>query len=27
MVKLKPSNPSEIDALLKADAYTKHTGQ
>ena len=27
MIKLKPSNPSEIDALLKADAYTKHTGQ
>jgi len=27
MIKLKPGNPSEIDALLKADAYGKHIGQ
>ena len=27
MVKIKPSNPSEIDALLKYEAYTKHIGQ
>ena len=27
MIKVKPSNPSEIEALLKADAYTKHIGQ
>ncbi|KAL5232001.1 hypothetical protein ABZP36_030777 [Zizania latifolia] len=24
MVKVKPSNPSELDALLDADKYTKH---
>jgi glycine cleavage system H protein len=24
MIKLRPSEPSEIDALLKADAYGKH---
>lgn len=27
MIKVKPSNPSEIEALLKADAYTRHIGQ
>ena len=24
MIKVKPSNPSEIEGLLKADAYSKH---
>jgi glycine cleavage system H protein len=24
MIKLRPSDPSEIDALMKADAYGKH---
>jgi glycine cleavage system H protein len=27
MIKVKPSNPSELDALLGSDAYTKHIGQ
>ena len=27
MIKVKPSNPAEIEGLLKADAYTKHIGQ
>jgi glycine cleavage system H protein len=27
MIRVKPTNPTEIDALLKADAYTKHIGQ
>jgi glycine cleavage system H protein len=27
MIRIKPTNPSEIDALLKSDAYTKHIGQ
>jgi len=27
MVKLKMTNPSEKDSLLKADAYTSHIGQ
>lgn len=27
MIKVKPSNPSELDALMKSDAYTKHIGQ
>jgi glycine cleavage system H protein len=27
MIKLKPTNPSEIDGLMKADAYTQHIGQ
>lgn len=27
MIKVKPSSPSEIEALLKADAYTRHIGQ
>ncbi len=27
MIKVKPSNPSEGDALLTADAYSKHIGQ
>ena len=27
MIRVKPTNPSEIDALLKADAYTKHIAQ
>ena len=27
MIKVKPSNPSEIEGLLKADAYTRHIGQ
>jgi len=26
MIKVKPSNASEIDALMKSDAYTKHVG-
>ena len=26
MIKVKPSNPSEIDGLMKADAYSKHIG-
>lgn len=26
MIKLKPTSPSEIDSLLKADAYGKHVG-
>ena len=24
---VKPTNPAEIDALMKSDAYTKHIGQ
>jgi glycine cleavage system H protein len=27
MIKLKASNPSELDSLLGSDAYTKHIGQ
>jgi len=27
MIKVKPTNPSESDALLTADAYTKHIAQ
>ncbi len=27
MIRVKPGNPSEIDALLKSDAYAKHIGQ
>ena len=27
MIRVKPSNPSEIDALMNAGAYTKHIGQ
>ena len=27
MIRVKPSNPSEIDALMNARAYTKHIGQ
>lgn len=27
MIKLKPSNPAEIDRLMKSDAYTTHIGQ
>jgi len=27
MIKVKPTNPSEMDALMKSDAYTKHIGQ
>ncbi len=27
MIKIKPSNPAEIDGMMKADAYTKHIGQ
>ena len=27
MIKIKPSNSSEIDALLKSEEYTKHIGQ
>jgi glycine cleavage system H protein len=27
MIKVKPSNPSELDALLGSDDYTKHIGQ
>jgi glycine cleavage system H protein len=26
MIKLKPSDASELDALINADAYTKHIG-
>ena len=26
MIKVKPSNPAELDSLLKADAYNKHIG-
>ena len=26
-IKVKPTNPAEIDALMKADAYTKHIAQ
>ena len=27
MIKVKPTNASEIDGLMKADAYTKHIGK
>jgi len=27
MIKVKPSNPSEIDGLLKSDAYSQHLGK
>jgi glycine cleavage system H protein len=27
MIKVKPSTPSDLDGLMKADAYTKHIGQ
>ena len=27
MIKVKPSNPSEVEGLLKGEAYTKHIGQ
>ena len=27
MIRVKPSNPGEIDALMNAGAYTKHIGQ
>jgi glycine cleavage system H protein len=27
MIKVKPSNPSEIDGLMKADAYSQHLGK
>ena len=27
MIKLKPTNPAEIDSLLKAEDYQKHIGQ
>jgi glycine cleavage system H protein len=27
MIKIKPSDPSEIGALMKSDAYAKHVGQ
>ena len=26
MIRVKPSNPSEIEGLLKADAYSRHIG-
>jgi glycine cleavage system H protein len=26
MIKVKPTNPGEVDGLLTADAYTKHIG-
>ena len=26
MIRIKPSNASELDALIKADAYAKHIG-
>ena len=27
MIKVKPTNPSDLDALLSSDAYKKHIGQ
>jgi glycine cleavage system H protein len=27
MIKVKPTNPSELDALIGSDAYKKHIGQ
>ncbi len=27
MIKVKPSNPADLDSLLKADAYDKHVSQ
>jgi glycine cleavage system H protein len=27
MIKVKPSNPSEADALIGSEAYKKHIGQ
>jgi len=27
MIRIKPSNAAEIDALMKSDAYKKHIGQ
>jgi glycine cleavage system H protein len=27
MIKVKPTNPPEMDSLMKSDAYTKHIGQ
>jgi glycine cleavage system H protein len=27
MIKVRPGNQAEVDALLKSDAYTKHIGQ
>ena len=27
MLKVKPSNPADLDALLNSAAYTKHIGQ
>jgi glycine cleavage system H protein len=27
MIKIKPSDPSDLNALLKSDAYGKHVGQ
>ena len=27
MIKVKPSNPADLDSLLKADAYNKHVSQ
>jgi glycine cleavage system H protein len=27
MIKVKPSNPSDLDALIGSDAYKKHIGQ
>ena len=27
MIKVKPGNPSELDALIGSDAYKKHIGQ
>jgi glycine cleavage system H protein len=26
MIRIKPTNPSELDALMTAEAYTKHIG-
>ncbi len=26
MIRMKPTNPSELDALMTAEAYTKHIG-
>jgi glycine cleavage system H protein len=27
MIKVKPENPKDLDALMQADAYTSHIGQ
>jgi glycine cleavage system H protein len=27
MIKVKPTSPSDMDSLMKSDAYTKHIGK